>query len=60
MTLKLDDPKLRECAHFVLSLVSLGCRLHSSAFLWHWRLVHSLKKVGWSANSVFAKLLTVV
>ena len=43
---KLDDPKLRDCAHFILFLVTLGCRPHSSAFLWHWRLVRSLKKVG--------------
>ena len=33
--IKLDDPKLRECAHFILCLVTLGCRPHSSAFLWH-------------------------
>ena len=44
--IKLDDPKLRDCAHFILCLVTLGCRPHSSAFLWHWRLVRSLKKVG--------------
>ena len=53
--IKLDDPKLRECAHFILCLVTLGCRPHSSGFLWLWRLVFSLKKVGWSANNVLAK-----
>ena len=44
--IKLDNPKLRECAHFILCLVTLGCRPHFSAFLCHWRLVRSLKKVG--------------
>ena len=42
---KLDDPKLHECAHFILCLVTLGCRPHSFAFLWHWRLVRILKKI---------------
>ena len=44
--IKLDDPKLRDCAHFILFLVTLGRRPHSSAFLWHWQLVRSSKKVG--------------
>ena len=44
--IKLDDPKLRECAHFILCFVTLGCRPHSSGFLWLWQLVRSLKKVG--------------
>ena len=34
--IKLDDPKLRECAHFILFLVTLHCRPHSSGFLWYW------------------------
>ena len=53
--IKLDDQKLRECAHFILCLVTLDCRPHSSAFLWLWRLVRSLKKVGLSANKMLAK-----
>ena len=34
--IKLDDPKLRKCAHFILFLVTLHCRPHSSGFLWYW------------------------
>ena len=34
--IKLDDPKLCKCAHFILFLVTLSCRPHSSGFLWYW------------------------